>query len=118
VEIGDLTPDEQLALVALIEFVAESNANVTDEEVEEISHLVEAVGERRYRDLVDEVDDRFDDEDDLRDFLSGITRQEARDLIFGVTLETALSDADNLKHSEILDWLREEWEVSVEIDRS
>lgn len=114
-EIRDLNEDERLALVGLVEFVAESNRSITEEEEEEISHLVEAFGAESYRALVDAVDEKFADEAALRTHLSGIERQEARELIYGLTLETALSDADNLQHSEMLDWLRAEWDVSVEI---
>jgi len=118
VEIGELNDDEQLALVGLIEFVAESNASISDEEQDEISHLVKAFGAEKYRGLVDAVDTRFADEAALRTHLQGVHRQDARELIYGLTLETALSDPENLQHSEMLDWLRGEWNVSVEIGES
>ena len=114
-EIRDLNEDEQLALVGLIEFIAESNATISEEEEEEISGLVAEFGAEKYRSLVDAVDEKFGNEEALRAFLTGIERQEARDLIYGLGLETALSDAENLAHSDMLDWLRAEWNVSVEI---
>lgn len=117
-EIEDLKRDEQVALVGLIEFVAESNATVTEEEVEEISEVVDAFGPEKYRELADDVDERFADEDSLKAHLRQVERSEARELIYGVVLEMALSDADNLRHSQMLDWLREEWNVSVEISSS
>lgn len=117
-EIRDLNEDEQFALVGLIEFVAESNASVTEEEQEEISHLVEAFGADKYRQLVDAVDQKFGNETELKSHLSGITRDDARELIYGLALETALSDAENLQHSQMLDWLKAEWNVKVEIAES
>lgn len=114
-EIRDLNEDEKLALVGLIEFVAESNASITEEEQEEISHIVDALGTDPYRALVDAVDAKFADEAALKTHLQGIGRQEARELIYGLALETALSDAENLQHSQMLDWLKGEWSVSVEI---
>ncbi len=116
-EIRDLNEDEQLALMGLIEFVAESNARISEEEQEELSHLVEAFGAKKYRALVDAVDEKFGNEEALRAHLGTIERQEARDLIYGLALETALADAENLSHSEMLDWLRGEWNVSVEIGK-
>lgn len=117
-EIRDLNEDEQLALMGLIEFVAESNATISEEEQEELEQLVEAFGAEKYRALVDAVDEKFANEEALRAFLGTIRRQEARDLIYGLTLETALSDAENLNHSDMLDWLKTEWNVSVEISSS
>lgn len=114
-EIRDLNDEEQLALVGLIEFVAESNFSITDEEQDEIAGLVEEIGEEKYRGLVDAVDQKFADEAALKEHLQSIGRPEARELIFGFVLETALSDPENLKHSQMLDWLRAQWDVSVEI---
>lgn len=114
-EIRDLNEEEQLALMGLVEFVAESNATISEEEQEELEHLVEAFGAEKYRALVDRVDEKFPNEEALREHLQTIQRQEARDLIYGLTLETALSDAENLNHSDMLDWLRGEWNVSVTI---
>lgn len=114
-EIAELTDDEQLALVGLIEFVGESNANITDEEQDEISGLVGALGTERYRGLVEAVDRKFADEKALKSHLQTITRPEARELIFGLVLETTLSDPENLKNSQMIDWLRGTWNVSVEI---
>lgn len=114
-EIRELNEDEQLALVGLIEFVAESNANVTEEEQAEIEHLVEAFGAEKYRALVDAVDQKFGDEAALKAHLSTISRGAAKELIYGLALETALSDAENLQHSQMLDWLKTEWNVTVEI---
>jgi hypothetical protein len=115
-EIRDLTHDEQLALVALIEFAVASNRDVTDEEIEEINQVAAALGRKRYQKLAEEADDRFSDEEALQDYLLEVTRQEARELIYGVVLETALADADTLRHSEFLEWLADEWDVSVELE--
>ncbi len=117
-EIADLNEDERLALVALIELVAESNRTITEEEQKEISALADAFGADAYRSLVDAVDERFPDEEALRRHLGGIERQAARDLIYGQALEVALSDAEGLPHSRVLDWLRGAWNVSVEIGSS
>ncbi len=117
-EIRDLNEDEQLALMGLIEFVAESNATISEEEQRELEHLVEAFGIEKYRALVDAVDKRFANEEALRSHLSTIQSQEARDLIYGLALETALSDAENLAHSDMLHWLAAQWDVNVEISSS
>ena len=114
-EIVDLKRDEQIALVGLIEFVAESNATVTDEEVQEISQIVDALGPDKYRQLAEAADERFANEASLKEHLLGVDRPEARELMYGIALDMALSDTENLRHSEMLDWLREQWDVSVKI---
>jgi len=118
VEIRDLNDDERLALVGLIEFVAESNRSISEEEQKEIADLAGAFGPAEYRALVDEVDRRFADEAALRAHLRRVGRQEARELIYGLALETALSDPEGLQNPAMLDWLRGEWNVAVQIRSS
>lgn len=115
-ELRDLTHDEQLALVALIEYVVTSNRDVTDEEIEEIADVAAALGHKRYRNLVEEADERFEDDEGLKEHLGTIDRQEARELIYGVVLETALSDPEMLRNGDFLDWLRDEWRVPVDVE--
>jgi len=44
IDLRDLAREERTALVALIEYMVEANANVTDEEAERISNLVHGLG--------------------------------------------------------------------------
>jgi uncharacterized tellurite resistance protein B-like protein len=53
VELSDLREDERLALVALLKVAVVADGSVSDEEVEEISDVVEGFGESEYRKLVD-----------------------------------------------------------------
>lgn len=115
-EIRDLDHAEQLALLGLVQFIGESNRDVTDEESEAIAGVVAALGSDRYREIAAEADERFADEDTLREFLTSITRQEARDLIYGVTLEVAMGDTIQTSERELLDWLAAEWGVEVSFE--
>ncbi len=112
-ELSDLDHDERLALVALLELIVGSDAEVSDEEQAEIERVAEAFGGERYRHLATEADERFADEDALRTFLSGVGRQEARELIYGTALAAALPDAVDDRESAVLDWLAKTWKVSV-----
>lgn len=113
VEIRDLTHDERIALVALLELVVESDANVSEGELDEIAAVADELGAEEYRALAAEVDRRFADEDALKTFLRTISRQEAREVIYGAALEAALPEAVGVRESEALDWLAAEWKVSV-----
>ena len=116
VELSDLRGDERLALVALLKVAVVADGSVSDEEVEEIGDVVEAFGEREYRELVDEVSRRFQSQDDLKTFLETIERPEARELIYGFFLEEAAPEALRGRESELVAWLADAWKIEVEID--
>jgi hypothetical protein len=108
-ELSDLSRDERIALVALVELVVESDPTVTEEEVDRVQAIIDAIGEPAYRDAVAEVDERFGDEEDLRKCLRTVTRQEARELIYEATLEAAIPDVIGVRESQLLEWLAKEW---------
>ena len=116
-EFADLAGEERLALVALLELAVMADANVSDEEADEIGQLIDAFGDAEYRALVDEVPVRFQSQDDLKAFLETIERPEARELIYGFFLEAAASGAMQGRESELVAWLAEAWDLDVEIDK-
>lgn len=112
-ELKDLNDKERLALVALIEAILESDAAVSDAELDKLDAVVEKIGEELYEETAEAVSDRFQSEESLRAFLPEITRQEARELIFGTALDTALSDSIDTYEGDLLDWLAKTWEISI-----
>jgi hypothetical protein len=112
-EIKDLDHAEQLALVGIVQFIGESNRDVTEEESERIGGIVAGLGAARYRKVAEEADERFADEDALRAYLREVGRKEARELIYGTVLEVAMGDTIQASESSFLDWLAEEWGVEV-----
>jgi hypothetical protein len=115
-ELSDLQYDERLALVALVELIGEANTGVTEEESARIQEIVAAFGQDAYRELAAEADERFTDEDALRDYLREIGRPEARELIYGTALGVAIGDTIQPGESALLDWLAEEWKIDVKYD--
>jgi len=115
-ELAGLEHEERVALVSLVEWIGESNREITEEESRSIAGIVDALGAEAYRAIAAEVDDRFASEEALRAFLSSITRQEARELIYGATLEVAIGDAIQRSESDLLDWLAREWSIEVRVD--
>lgn len=114
--IAELNVDERLALVALLKAVILAESRVPIEEVEELQDIVAELGEDTYQSLLTEVDERFSSEDDVRKFLLKISRQDARELIYGTIMEMALTDSVDRGESEVLDWLADAWKIDVEFD--
>ena len=115
-ELSDLTHDERLALVALVETVVGSDAAVSDDEETQIAHIAAAFGDEAYRALATQADERFADEAELKRFLAALMRQEARELIYGTVLDAALPDLIDRHESSLLGWLATTWGITVQIE--
>lgn len=115
-DLKELTHDEKLALVALVEVVVASDTEVSEDEQRHIALLADAFGDEAYPALVDEVDERFADEEALKAFLTGISRQDARELIYGTVLDSALPDLIDRHESSLLGWLATEWGITVQFE--
>jgi uncharacterized tellurite resistance protein B-like protein len=116
-ELADLNKDEQLALTGLLEYVVLASGHVTQDEQAEIDTIVDAIGEDNYRVAVEEVDRRFPDEATLKNFLTGVTRQEAREVIYGTLIEAAMADTVEGRESDLLTWLAATWQVEVKYEQ-
>jgi hypothetical protein len=115
-ELGDLDQDERLALVALIEATAQADRKVSDEEEGVLADVVEALGPDAYQKVVEQADERFQGEDDLKVFLRGISRPEAREIIYGTVLELAMADVVTGHEPALLSWLADTWQLESELE--
>ena len=114
-EIKDLDADERLALVALVQVLAEADSYVTDPEAQQLRAIMRDLGQKAYQEASDEADRRFEDADALKTFLRSIERQDARELIYATALDVVLSDARVDPEKEILEWLSRAWHIKVRI---
>jgi hypothetical protein len=114
--IADLSHDERLALVALTELAVISDRNITANEVDKVDEIVEALGEDVFQKLADEAETRFADRKTLKTFLSGITRQEARDIIYGTVLSESLADTIPHEQAQFLESLATDWKITLELE--
>jgi hypothetical protein len=114
-ELSDLNEDERTALIGLMKLIVLSDSDVSEDELEHIESLVDAFGEGTYQHTLDAFDQRFVQEATFREFLRTISRQEARDLIFGTVLEAAGEGALEGGEADLLDWLSKAWNVKIEI---
>ncbi len=112
----DLSRDVKLALVALTELAVISDHDISDEEVAQVDEIVEALGEPTFQELAEEAEKRFADRTTLKAFLKGITRQEAREIIFGTVLSESLVDTIPHEQAEFMQWLSSEWNVPIVLE--
>jgi hypothetical protein len=111
---SELSENELIALVGLLELVGESESDIPEEEVDRISAIAAEIGEDRYRAIANEVDRRFTDEGEFKAFLSTITRTSARELIYATVFEAAAGGALDSREARLLEWLAKEWDIRVE----
>ena len=111
----NLDPDEKLALVALLKRFVSEDGEVSDEEVDAIGAVSASLGVDEYRRLIDEADARLQGDAEMRAFLESITRQEARETIYGLAFEAAASEALQYPEAEMLDWLAETWGIEIKV---
>ncbi len=112
----ELTHEQKVALAALMEIVAIADGEVSPAEKVRINRLVEALGEEAFRDLLTEAETRFTTPEALHAFLGTIEDQEARNLIYGVVLDEAMSTPTPLDLSAgLLRRLAQSWNIDVDV---
>jgi hypothetical protein len=92
-----------------------SDGNVSEDEIEHVESLVVAFGGGDYLRTLDAFENRFRDEGSFREVLRGIGREDARELIFGTVLESAVEGALDGGETDLLDWLSTAWNIKIEI---
>lgn len=113
-KISELTNDQQVALVAVIEAIAMSDGTIDEGEQKTIGQIATELGEDTYRELLRDADKRYPNIDALKQLLETITDQDARETIYGLAMQDAmLSPAINHLQSKMLEWLRENWNITV-----
>jgi hypothetical protein len=114
-ELSDLDQGERTALIGLMKLVVLSDTEVSDDELDHIETLVDAFGEGEYQRTLDALETQLREPAQFRQLLQGVSRQDARDLIFGTVLEAAGEGALEGREAELLDWLSKTWNVKIEI---
>ncbi|MEO8214720.1 MAG: hypothetical protein ABI560_16075 [Myxococcales bacterium] len=114
-DLSQLDVNERAALVALTKAVILADGKVSDDEQTEVARISAALGDDHYRALMDVMDTRLPDEDSLKQFLLTITRQEARELIYGIVLEAATAGGVGGNEPQLLSWLEKTWNLQVSI---
>lgn len=116
-ELEELNDNEVAALVALLRTVVMASGHVSSEEAESLESVIDAVGEDTYGRALPLVEGALADEATLRSFLvDKITRQDARDLIFGTVLEAAMVDTIEAHEAPLMSWLAKAWNIQIQVE--
>jgi uncharacterized tellurite resistance protein B-like protein len=113
--VSDLTHDQLVALVGLLEAIVMADKEVSDPEQDRLTAVADAVGEDMYRALLEDANSRFADLDALKRALAAVADQEARNVVYGVAWEEAVA-SPSIRHdeSELLAWLADTWDIRAE----
>jgi len=114
-DIEDLNEDQRTALVGLLKAVVLADGTISDEEIDEVAEVVEALGEDEYQRHLDRFESKFSDLASFQKFLATIEGQDARELIFGTVLSGAAADAIEKGESDLLSWLAKTWNIQVTV---
>ncbi len=110
--ISELTHEQLVGLVGLLEAVVMADKTVSEPEQDVLSAIVETIGEEMYRAVLEDADNRFADLDALKVFLQTIDQQDARELIYGTVWQEAVATPSvNHDESELLSWLASTWKI-------
>ncbi len=110
--ISELTHDQLVGLVGLLEAVVMADKTVSPAEQDVLSTVVDTIGEDMYRAALEDADNRFAGLDGLKAFLTGIEDQDARELIYGTVWQEAVaSPSVNHQESVLLTWLADTWSI-------
>jgi hypothetical protein len=117
--LSTLNGDERLALVLLLELVYPRDS--VDDSAEEVLHEVAAEldGEHTYHVLAEEVDRRFETDEDgdaKRSFLAKVGSPEAREKIYAAVLDVADAAGVTPAESTVLEWLEKTWSIQVRFE--
>ena len=107
----DLLPDENLALVALSRAIARADGTITPLEGRAIAVIAAELGEATYRKLFAKAAESFPDQAALKTFLASIERPEARSLIYESILALASADSISAEEEPLMVWLHQTWEI-------
>jgi hypothetical protein len=110
-EINELTHDERLLLVGLLEMVVNADQVLSEEEDRALKRIAAQVGAEAFQAAIQEADARFTGPEDIRQLALAIQRPEARELIFTAIQEVAVSDEVTIEEMQLVNWLADLWDL-------
>lgn len=110
-ELEELTEEELLTTVALLDLFAAADGVVAPAEARVMARFAEAIGVEFYDQLQAKLKDRALSQDDVKKLARGISRGEAREVIYGQIFDLAMQETINPQESELLAWLERAWEI-------
>ena len=102
--------------MALLDAVIAADRSVSEEEEFQLAEIIDALGEDVYRETLEIVDDKIENEDDLKALIEDVDRSEAQELIYATVMDVAMSDVVLGGEVPILDWVAETWSLQAGVD--
>ncbi|MGA1869693.1 MAG: hypothetical protein ACMUJM_14245 [bacterium] len=110
--ISKLLYKEALVLIGLIKWFTILDKQATTDEIVFIESIADEFGEKEYRAFFIAVDQMFQTEDELKDYVSKVEREEVREYIYELMLNLAETETINTHEADQLQWLAETWDIS------
>ena len=110
-EYNELTPEERLLLVGLLEMVVAADQTLSQQEDSELKRIAAQVGEEAFKAAIEVADERFKGAEEIRQLALSIQRVEARELIFTAIQEVAVSDEVTIEEMQLVNWLADLWDL-------
>lgn len=107
-----LTRDERVACIALVKYMVFNDGFPSATEARRVQLLRGVFGESELEELWTTT--KVLPEEELKESLATVERQEARSFIFGTAMEVAFEDGVQAAESSLLDWLQAQWNVAIE----
>ena len=108
-EIKDLSQEERLVLVALVERVVQADGEYTTEEAGEVAKVSIAMGLETYNAAVQQARELLDTTEAIQAAAQKVQRPEARELILTAVQDLAVVDEVSREELQVVDWLAELW---------
>lgn len=109
--ISTLNYKEALAFIGLIKWFTISDKQATTNEIVFIERIASEFGEKEYRAFFTAIDQMFETEDELKEYVSTIEREEVQDYIYELMLDLAETETINTREANQLHWLANIWDI-------
>lgn len=110
--LADMTEDEKRALASLVRLLVRADNQFSADESAAMHEVANELGADEFWGMVEAAMLREgQDEEHVKAEAKGVTRQEAREVIYGSLFTIAIEDAMLAKQSELMEWLGAEWGI-------
>ena len=112
-KMNEMTADERLALGTLIRVLIRIDGEYSREELTEIGAIALDLGEDEFWEAIDQAGHADLSDEAAMERARAVTRQDARETIFGALLGLAESGGIVGNEPTMLDWLADLWSIEV-----
>jgi Tellurite resistance protein TerB len=112
-KIAELTPEEEVVLVALIREIVQADDVYSASESARVASIRDALGHDRFDDAVERAKSGIASRAELKELAKSAVRVEARRVVYDTLLGVALSDGLHMDEAKPLRWLASWWDLET-----